>query len=119
MKYQIDDEEQQLRQQQQGTKSAGEKADEVVKIRSRTHGNNQEWSPLYCIMLLALIYCNVDPILWHVLAWFYMVIRLYLWVVWKYTKDWKRIGVTINYILYFVVSIIVVIHGIIKLMDNK
>ena len=92
----------------------------MVQKRSRIHGNNQEWAPLYCIMLLALIWCEIKPWLWHVLAWTFLVIRIYLWYASTIPYGiQKRIGATSNYLIYLITAIVTIIHGIMKITENN
>lgn len=91
--------------------------DALVRKRSRMHGNNQEWVPFMCIMLYALILCEVAPWAWHVLAWGFLANRLMYWGAMSNDSFFyaRFIGATLNYLFYFITAFACLGYGISKL----
>jgi len=105
-------------QQQQTVSIAIDKAENLIEIRSRAHGNNQEWAPLYCIMLLSLVWCDVAPWVFHVLAWLYLLIRCAYWYVSVRRFTWKRSAIAAShYLIYVVCACTAIGYGINNLVQ--
>ena len=84
------------------------------------HGNNQEWVPFMCIMLYALILCEVESWAWHVLAWGFLLTRLWHWFGMSNESYYyvRFSGATLNYTFYFVTAITALAYGISKLSKD-
>ena len=109
-------------QNENGTLSEKEMAslEEKVHVRSRMHGNNEEWTVFYCIILYSFILCDVDPLLFHILSWIYLLNRLALWYFQRKAISIPRgILSTLNYLLYLTSGCIAIIYGIRKIIEEN
>ena len=104
----------------QGLVDGNDKVQETVRLRSRAHGNNQVWAPMYCIMLFVLILVGANITLFHVLAWTFLVVRLVLWVLMTIDNrgPLRRIFAGSNYILFLVSSITCIAYGVDRFSDS-